>query len=118
MTNPTLGAIELVHILSWNESKVSHVPKKEVLNKSTPTVETGTYITSPRMIIIVCRVSSAEKVSLYAIEHTTVTLTDETGTPIDSVFFESVSFKYDYKKDDNATVRPWVAELHLVCTTK
>ena len=100
-------------LLKFDEEKSRRVPRKIDLG-TTGTVETAAYLVRPRRFNLKARLSTAERISLYALqaEHVWQPLNDDAAL-IDYVWIETVEPRWRPTED---ITRPWLTFMGLIAS--
>ncbi len=113
LIQPRTGrSLYLYLVLNWNQVKRTPIPRKDVFNRGFATTEGEVYSDEPRTHIIICRLTSAEKASLYDIDDEQEHVQINEGLTIHSrCWIDSITV--DYKIVEHADA-PWVVTINLV----
>lgn len=102
-------------VLSWHEEEVTPIPIKNIIRKSTPTVQANYWHREPRKIELELKVTRTKKQALEDCKHLHGwnQLYDFDGEVIDWVWIESLSWRWAGNEDHNY---PWRGKLVLICS--
>jgi len=110
----TLQDNEHNRVLSWEEEETSKVAIKDIATKTTDTVETEIWSATPKVFILICRLTGAEKLNLESVESTqsttSISALKEDGVTKYNVWIESIDFGW---RGDECFDAPWFTEIRL-----
>ena len=105
-------SLYLYLVLNWNQVKRTPIPRKDVFNRGFATTEGEVYSDEPREHVLICRLTSAEKASLYDIDNEQAHIQImENLTNHGRCWISSITV--DYKIVEHADA-PWVVTINLV----
>lgn len=110
---PSTGkTLTLSRILDWKELKRTPIPKKRIFDREAPTTEAEAYSDFPLEYALVCRLTSAEKFSLYDIEdEQAMVRLREDAVILAECWLETTSIEYEIVEHSNAC---WKVTINLV----
>lgn len=109
----SVGGVTLSEVLNWEEETTVGVPIKDVVRKTTPTVQSEYFTRSPRMITISARVTASVKASLETLRDQFVwhVLLDYDDSFVCYVWINQCGMSWRGDVDHNY---PWLAQLQLI----
>jgi hypothetical protein len=113
LLQPSTGkTLTLSRILDWRETKRTPIPKKQVFDREAPTTEATSYSDFPLEYVLLCRLTTAERLSLYSIEdEQAMVRLREDGVTIAECWLETTEIDYEIVEHSPAC---WRVTINLV----